>query len=260
MAEATELTVKTSAALALYNKLVRDSHRGIALPGSAKTISGGAITLTPTGTGGEGHCTVDTESSAASDDLDTISGGSDGDVASLRQANVARVVMLTTAGNIALPADGYVRLSEKSDIDLRYDGGAGKWYLLGYYDRPVTVILKVISDGDTLVTGDGQLNWTIPAALNGWNLIDADAGVYTVSSSGTPTVQINNLTTGHDLLTTPITIDVSEYSSYTAATQPVVNSSYKQVTAGDRLSFDVDAAGTGTKGLEVHLRFQRMQQ
>jgi len=88
------------------------------------------------------------------------------------------------------------------------------------------------------------------------NLVDADAAVYTVSSSGTPTVQIHNLTDTQDMLSTLITIDANEYSSYTAATQPVINASYDDVATGDRLRIDVDVAGTGTKGLDVILTFQ----
>jgi len=88
------------------------------------------------------------------------------------------------------------------------------------------------------------------------NLVDADASVYTVSSSGLPTVQIHNVTDAQDMLSTRITIDVSEYSSYTAAAPPVINASYDDVVTGDRLRVDVDVAGTGTKGLDVILVFQ----
>ena len=119
-----------------------------------------------------------------------------------------------------------------------------------------TLIIKVLADGDTLITGDGKMYISIPAFLNGWNLVDADACVYTVSSSGTPTVQIRNVTDSQDMLSTRITIDANEYSSYTAATAAVVNTSYDDVASGDRIAIDVDVAGTGTKGLEVHLKFQ----
>jgi hypothetical protein len=130
----------------------------------------------------------------------------------------------------------------------------------GYVDAATgdaTISLKVISDGDTLVTGDGQLLWTVPAVLDGWELVPPGAGIFTPSSSGLPTVQIHNLTTGHDMLSTLITIDENEYNSYDAEDQPVVDDDYKTVSAGDRLRFDVDVAGTGTKGLEVQPRFKR---
>ncbi len=118
------------------------------------------------------------------------------------------------------------------------------------------VYLKVIADDATLQTGDGKLYFTVPASLTGMNLIGAHAAVYTVSSSGTPTVQIHNLTDTVDMLSTLITIDGGEYSSYTALTPPVIDTTKDDIVTGDRLRVDVDVSGTGTKGLEVILTFQ----
>ncbi len=57
------------------------------------------------------------------------------------------------------------------------------------------------------------------------------------------------------MLSTSITIDASEFTSYSAATAPVINTSFDDVATGDRIAIDVDVAGTGTKGLGVILRF-----
>lgn len=110
--------------------------------------------------------------------------------------------------------------------------------------------------GDALTTGDGKAYFWVPPELNGMNLVDADACVTTVSSSGTPTVQIHNLTDTQDMLSTAITIDASEKTSYTAAAAPAINATYDDVATGDQLRIDVDVAGTGTKGLSVILSFQ----
>lgn len=118
------------------------------------------------------------------------------------------------------------------------------------------LIIKVFPDGETLTTGDGKVYLTIPALLNNFNLVAAHACVYTVSSSGTPTIQIHNLTDAQDMLSTRITIDANEYSSYTAAAAPVIDTAHDDVATGDRIRIDVDVAGTGTKGLEIHLKFQ----
>ena len=56
------------------------------------------------------------------------------------------------------------------------------------------------------------------------------------------------------MLSTPITIDVSEYSSYTAASS-VVDTAYDDVSTGDLIGVDVDAAGTGAMGLTIILTF-----
>ena len=55
--------------------------------------------------------------------------------------------------------------------------------------------------------------------------------------------------------TTRITIDANEFSSFTAATPPVINASNATVAAGDRLAVDVDTVGTGSRGLIIMLTF-----
>ena len=116
--------------------------------------------------------------------------------------------------------------------------------------------VKVIDDATTLTTGDGKVIFLVPQELNGYNLVGANAFVTTVSSSGTPTVQIRNVTDAVDMLSTRITIDASEYTSYTAAAAAVVDATYDDVATGDRLAVDVDVAGTGAKGLGIVLTFQ----
>lgn len=116
--------------------------------------------------------------------------------------------------------------------------------------------VKVIDDATTLTTGDGKVIFLVPQELNGYNLVGANAFVTTVSSSGTPTVQIRNVTDSVDMLSTRITIDASEYTSYTAAAAAVVDATYDDVATGDRLAVDVDVAGTGAKGLGIVLTFQ----
>ena len=114
---------------------------------------------------------------------------------------------------------------------------------------------KVLSDTSTLTTGDGKLVLCIPAILNGMNLVAAHAYCSTVSSAGTPTVQIRNVTDAVDMLSVAITIDANEYTSYTAATQPTIDTNHDDVATGDRIAVDIDVAGTGCKGIGVLLTF-----
>lgn len=115
--------------------------------------------------------------------------------------------------------------------------------------------LKIMDDATIVTTGDGKLVFAVPLSLNGLNLTDADAYVTTVSSSGTPTIQIRNVTQAADMLSTRITIDASEFTSYTAAAAPVIDTANDDVATGDLLAVDVDVAGTGAKGLGVILTF-----
>ncbi len=148
-----------------------------------------------------------------------------------------------------------------------YPGGAG-WVIsngiawksagLGTTD-PVTKRVahwRGLAAVDTLTVADGIDFMVIPYELNGMNLISVHAAVDTVSSSGTPTIQLRNVTDSFDMLSTRITIDENEFSSYTAATAPVIDTSHDDVATGDRIAIDVDVAGTGTKGLVVILVFQ----
>lgn len=90
----------------------------------AKTIATGAITVTKN----YSSYVIDTEGSAASDDLDTISGGQNGQVIFIRSANSSRDINLTTSGNIVpLGNVSSVITDTNIVIGLRYDSGLAKW-------------------------------------------------------------------------------------------------------------------------------------
>jgi hypothetical protein len=61
------------------------------------------------------------------------------------------------------------------------------------------------------------------------------------------------------MLTTPITIDPGEFTSFTAATPAVINTANDLVATGDLIAIDVDVAGTGAKGLGVILEFVKIR-
>lgn len=95
----------------------------LALAGvSNLTITSGEITVT-----GNRH-TVDTEASAASDDLDTINGGSAGFVVFLRSYAAARdVVIKHNTGNILCPGGSDITLADLNEYVIGiYDSGQSK--------------------------------------------------------------------------------------------------------------------------------------
>jgi hypothetical protein len=128
-------------------------------------------------------------------------------------------------------------------------------------EDPIRVLLerKVFTDAQTVSTGDGKFGWAVTQDVDSSYLLDAQAFVTTESSSGAPTVQIRNATRSVDMLATKITIDASEFTSYTAATPSVPDDTGSPpksfVERGDVLFVDVDVAGTGAKGLGVYLIF-----
>lgn len=81
------------------------------------TIATGSIAATQT------YHTVDTEADAATDDLDTITGGVEGDELILRAENTARTVVVKNGtGNILLPNGDYTIDDAEKMITLLYDG------------------------------------------------------------------------------------------------------------------------------------------
>lgn len=124
------------------------------------------------------------------------------------------------------------------------------------YGTAVITILVSDPNGSAITTGDGKAYFRVPSTLNGMNLVAVAAALTTVSSSGTPTIQIHNLTQAADMLSTRITIDASETDSSTAAAAAVIDTGNDDVVTGDMLRIDIDVAGTGAKGLMVEMQFQ----
>lgn len=123
---------------------------------------------------------------------------------------------------------------------------------------PVLVHLKVFTDATAVATGDDKRRFVVTDDLGGTRLRSAHATLTTAGSSST-LVQVHNITTGNDLLTTRTSITAGLTSSYDSVSQHVVNDTgtppVNYITRGDVLRIDVDLAGTGAKGLEVLLEF-----
>lgn len=118
------------------------------------------------------------------------------------------------------------------------------------------VEIKILNDGTELTIGNDQFKFAIPIEYGGYILSSAQAFVTTVSSSGNITIQVRNVTTGEDMLSTPIRIDATEFTSYTSSLASVTDDDHYVVSTGDIIAIDVDGAGTGAKGLGLILTFE----
>lgn len=147
------------------------------------------------------------------------------------------------------------------------------WYSNGTWRKAKagpTYHIKMNSDVAIVVAGDapqpGRISIvTIEEDINGMEFmngagapyIGVELSVTTASTSGIVQVQIRNIDNGNvDVLSTRVQCDANETHSRTAATTAVVNAANAAVAHGDRLGIDIDAAGTGAKGMEVIMRFQ----
>jgi len=104
-----------------------------------------------------------------------------------------------------------------------------------------------------LSVADGKMYFAIPPALNGMNLVSANAIVNTAGTTNATTIDIYNVTDSHDMLSTAISIA----SAATVGTAGTVNTTYDDVATNDVLRIDVTSMSTtAPKGLMVILEFR----
>jgi hypothetical protein len=153
--------------------------------GGTKTIATGAITVTST----DKHFAVDTEAAASTDDLDTISGGVDGQVLLIRPASTARTINVTNVGNINV-SSAVLLQTNNTYMELVFDSALSLW-------QP-TVIGTLLTSRLTgtlgaaqfpALTGDvtttaGSLATTIGANKVTRNMLAATAGATLLGSTG----------------------------------------------------------------------------
>lgn len=125
-----------------------------------------------------------------------------------------------------------------------------------YIDERVTKSFGFMSfqSDEHVATGSGTVGVCISTDLDGYEVTGVIAAVHTAGTTGTTDIQVRRrrLASDADLLTTKCTIDSAEYSSATAATPPVIGSTWKALEAGDLVYIDVDAISTiAPKGLSV---------
>lgn len=118
---------------------------------TALTIATGAVTLT----NNSGSYVLDTEGGAATDDLDTISGGQNGQIIWLNTANSSRDVTLTSGvGNIVNPTGLSIILGNTNDIAcLRYNGTNWIVQYFNYSDAdPIRLISTATASSSTSIS------------------------------------------------------------------------------------------------------------
>lgn len=115
-----------------------------------------------------------------------------------------------------------------------------------FVTEPASIGVAVSDETTAITTGTAKVTFRMPHAMT---VSAVRASVNTVSSSGVVTVDINE--GGTTILSTKLNIDASEKTSLTAATPPVISDA--ALADDGEITIDIDAAGTGAKGLKVWL-------
>ena len=127
------------------------------------------------------------------------------------------------------------------DDDPSVGGGGG-----GGGNKFVNVALSDMTTD--LTTGTAKAVWFAP---EDGTLASVYIGVHDPSSSGAVTVDMND--SGGSVFTTPPSIDATEATSLTG-TAAALDGTVSFVR-GDKFTFDIDAAGTDAKGLQVCIEY-----
>jgi hypothetical protein len=111
-----------------------------------------------------------------------------------------------------------------------------------------TFVVAVSDEVTDLTTGTAKVTMRAPYAFSITSI--PRASLTTASSSGNPTVDIN--VAGSSILgANKLSIDATEKTSTTAATATTLASNPTNVSDDAEITFDIDTAGTGAKGLKV---------
>jgi len=164
--------------------------------------------------------------------------------------------IFTTAGDIvyATAANVAARLAigtAKQYLRVNAGATAPEWAGAKY-----VVTIMIFTDDTVWTTSEEGYFW-VPEILDGYNITDMHIACSIPSTNGLPQVQLVNVSQGWaNIFSTEPTIDENEYTSMTAAAQPVVNAAFDAVNKQELLRIEIDAIGTGTAGLTVFVTFE----
>lgn len=111
---------------------------------------------------------------------------------------------------------------------------------------PWSLTVALSDETTAITTGAAKVTMRMPHAVT---LTSVRASLSTASTSGLPTIDINE--GGVSIFSTRPTIDENEKTTTTAATASVLSDTALADDA--EITFDIDVAGTGAKGLKVTL-------
>ena len=114
------------------------------------------------------------------------------------------------------------------------------------------MVFALSDEFSNLTTGTSRVTFRAPFGMTLTQI--PRASLSTASSSGLPTVDIN--VNGTSILgANKLSIDINEKTSVTAVTPTTLSTT--GISDDSEITFDIDVAGTGAKGLKVVLYYKR---
>lgn len=160
---------------------------------------------------------------------------------------IVGTVTALVAGKMTIGGtDGDVLIDEAAGANVTISKWTSRRATVGALAGKESIIVAVGDETTAITAGNGKVSFRMPYAFT---LTEVRASLVTASSSGIPTIDINE--GGVSILSTKLTIDATEKTSKTAAANPVISDA--NLADDAEITIDVDVAGTGAAGLKVYL-------
>lgn len=172
----------------------------------------------------------------------------------LRILRFAGALTITHNGTSLILPSGANILTVAGDIGIFASDASGNWRCLNYFrsaGKPLEVFAVALSDETTsITTGTAKvtMHWPYP-----FNVEEVYTGVTGASSSGIVRVDVNKA--GVSIFTTRPTIGASQETSLTGSgsVAAVLTSTPYAFAKADKITFDIDDAGTSCEGLKCYI-------
>jgi hypothetical protein len=159
---------------------------------------------------------------------------------------IARYSSVEAGWEFFAPNEGWSAYVRDEDARYTYDGSA--WSVAASDTEPEVIVIACSDETTDLTTGTATVTFRVPFAMT---LSSVRASVTTAPTGAALTVDINEA--GVSILSTKLTIDVSEKTSTTAATPAVLSDTGLADDA--EITIDIDQVGSTVAGagLKVYL-------
>ena len=145
-------------------------------------------------------------------------------------------------GALELATTAEINTSTDADRAMTPDLYAASNYGIRY------VQIMAVAKATALTVTDGLAYFHVPAGMDGMDLVEVHAEVFTAPVGSTATFEISLNGASTQMLSTNITIDASETGSDSAATAAVINASTDDVDTNDLIQINCTQVGSSTAG------------